>query len=156
MSAMPKTHATAEIRPDWKLGSIVRTLREDKRISMRDAASRCHISGTTWSVLETGYGFDQNSERIERRPAATTVIAAAQLLGADPLDWLRIAGLDDKIRVDGVSVDLAVTNPAPDVKAIVAKIRALSDEQQAHVSAVVDAFAAVNELAARPKRARNS
>lgn len=155
---MPKTHATAEIRPDWKLGPIVRSMREGQGISMRSAAERCHISGTTWSVLETGYGFNENSERIDRRPAATTVVAAAQLLGANPHDWLNLAGLGDKIRVDGVSADLAVTNPAPDVKAMTARLRSLTEEQQGHVNAIVNAFLAVNEarVASRPRRSRKA
>lgn len=154
---MPKMNSTAEIRSDWKLGRIIRDLREGAGISMRDAASRCHISQTTWSVLETGFGFNQFSERINRTPSATTVVAAAQLLGANPGDWLAMAGLSEKIRVDGISPDLAVTNPAPGVKELTAKIRALTDEQQVHVNAVVDAFLVVNEAAAaKPRRRRKS
>jgi transcriptional regulator with XRE-family HTH domain len=148
MTVMPKTHATAEIRPDWELGRIIRSLREDQGISIRSAAKACHISDTAWSAMETGYAYVRGGERVDRRPAATTVIAAAQLLGANPHDWLTLAGLGDRIRVNGASPDLAITNPAPSAKAMMAKIGSLTDEQRAHVDAVVDAFLAANEAQA--------
>lgn len=82
-----------EPRP-WPLGPALQHLREDKKLSVRDAAAAAGFSAATWTALEKGYKTPTAGNRIPYSGTAENVIAAAQVVGMDPAEALKLAGLD--------------------------------------------------------------
>lgn len=74
----------------WPLGPFLNEARIARKLTQKAAAARANLSRTAWQQLESGLRADGNPVR----PKATTVIAAAMAVDADPTRALELAGLD--------------------------------------------------------------
>ncbi|SDI50058.1 Transcriptional regulator, contains XRE-family HTH domain [Actinokineospora alba] len=74
----------------WPLGPFLNEARIARKLTQKAAAARANLSRTAWQQLESGQRADGNPVR----PKATTVIAAAMAVDADPTRALELAGLD--------------------------------------------------------------
>ncbi|MBC6450211.1 helix-turn-helix domain-containing protein [Actinokineospora xionganensis] len=74
----------------WPLGPFLNEARIARKLTQKAAAARASLSRTAWQQLESGQRADGNPVR----PKATTVIAAAMAVDADPARALELAGLD--------------------------------------------------------------
>jgi transcriptional regulator with XRE-family HTH domain len=78
----------------WPLGPKLTQLREKAKLSIRDASTAAGFSTATWSALEKGYKTVAAGQQIDYTPREENVIAAAKVVGMDPAEALRLAGLD--------------------------------------------------------------
>jgi transcriptional regulator with XRE-family HTH domain len=77
----------------FELGPELEKLRTKAGLSIRDASTAAKFSTATWSALEKGYKTVSAGHRVPYTPRAENVIAAAQVVGMDPAEALRLAGL---------------------------------------------------------------
>jgi transcriptional regulator with XRE-family HTH domain len=78
----------------WPLGPKLEKLRTDKKLSIREAADAAGFSAATWGALEKGYKTPTAGNQIPYGGTVDNVVAAAQVVGMDPAEALRLAGLD--------------------------------------------------------------
>jgi transcriptional regulator with XRE-family HTH domain len=78
----------------WPLGPTLEKLRSKANLSIREASAKAGFSAATWSALEKGYKTPVRGQQVDYSPGADNVIAAAQVVGMDPAEALRLAGLD--------------------------------------------------------------
>ena len=69
-------------------------MREDKRLSIRDASKAARFSAATWTALEKGYKTPTANNRVPYGGTVENVVAAAEVVGMDPAQALELAGLD--------------------------------------------------------------
>jgi len=78
----------------WPLGSKLLKARQRARLSIRDASAAAGFSTATWTALEKGVKRPAPGIVVDYNPAVQNVVAAAQVVGLDPAEALRLAGLD--------------------------------------------------------------
>jgi transcriptional regulator with XRE-family HTH domain len=106
--------------PENQLGHYLREKREAAGLSIRAAARKAGFSEGRWRQLERGYQ-PSGGERIPANPRPSTVVQAADALGADAEEALKVAGLDAdvaEVRRELEETDLAPIEPPATVAAI--------------------------------------
>lgn len=78
----------------WPLGPRLKRAREGIQLSQREAARAAGISVTSWGQLETGIVKKGGGMESPMNPRAAIVIAAANVVGLDPAEALRLVGID--------------------------------------------------------------
>lgn len=80
----------------WTLGPKLKKAREGAGLSQREAAKAAGFSVTTWGQLETGIRKVGNGMESPVNPRASVVASAADVVGLDVAEALRMAGIDPK------------------------------------------------------------
>lgn len=76
----------------WPLGPKLRDARKSAGLSQREAAQAAGFSPTTWGQLESGTKKLGQGVEVAMRPRPSVVQAAAQVVGLDVAEALRMAG----------------------------------------------------------------
>jgi transcriptional regulator with XRE-family HTH domain len=82
-----------ESKRPWPLGKRLKAAREAAGLSQREASAAAGFSVTTWGQLETGVKKLGGGLESPMNPRASIVMSAAQVVGMDPAEALRMAGI---------------------------------------------------------------
>jgi transcriptional regulator with XRE-family HTH domain len=129
-----------------RLGALIKAARERLGLSGREAARRAGFSPTTWSAVEKGTRIKSGGGGHERAyPKPGVIVAAANTVGVDVAEALRLAGYDPDVYNPSSSAPLTRSE-----RTVAQRVSMLSPEQQAAVGTVVDAFLGVAVLSDDP------
>ncbi|GAB3670504.1 helix-turn-helix domain-containing protein [Saccharopolyspora tripterygii] len=141
MAAQTSTeHPVNDQERPWPWGPKLRDAREALGLSQRYAAKRAGISQTTWANLETGMVHLGKGMYKPYDSRASTVLAAASVVGLDPSEALRLTGHDP---AEGPGFN-PYGSPTVSQRQLADKLAALSEHQRALVVALIDELTQAN------------
>lgn len=117
-------HVVTKSKQAWRLGPRLKRAREGQNLSQREAARAAGISVTTWGQLETGIVKKGGGLESPMNPRAAIVIAAANVVGLDPAEALRLVGIDPS------SHDLPAGRPTVSQQEVLDLFARMGDEQR--------------------------
>ncbi|MFD5089409.1 helix-turn-helix transcriptional regulator [Amycolatopsis thailandensis] len=81
-------------RGPWPLGELLKRKREEAKLSLRAASDAAGFSAATWQHIEKGERTVAKGIVVEYTPTPDNVVSAAQVVGLDAAELLRLGGLD--------------------------------------------------------------
>jgi transcriptional regulator with XRE-family HTH domain len=116
---------------DWPLGPVLTAAREERGLSLREAAAAAGFSKDTWSALEKGYRGNGARRSDARKPDARNVIAAARVVGLNINEALRLSG-------NPIPEPIPTGRPTTSVTSLARKIGTLPADLQQAIETIVD------------------
>jgi transcriptional regulator with XRE-family HTH domain len=119
---------------DWPLGTRLKALRTEARLSLRAVANAAGTTAATVDAMEKGYRMGHDGDYIAARsPRAETVMRVAEAVGLNAAEALKLVGYTAP---NGIPTGA----PTVGVRALAENIARLPETMRRHVAGIVEEY----------------
>jgi transcriptional regulator with XRE-family HTH domain len=119
---------------DWPLGTRLKALRTEARLSLRAVANAAGTTAATVDAMEKGYRMGHDGDYIAARsPRAETVMRVAEAVGLNAAEALKLVGYTAP---NGIPTGA----PTVGVRALAENIERLPETMRRHVAGIVEEY----------------